>query len=328
MGGKRGLQAWSLQKIIEEICEDFPSIEEVYLFGSRAYSTGSLRSDIDLLVFSKKPINAQVMARLFPDNHPADIFLTEDMNTAVSSSNGSKVRTDHRSLIEKLDAILLWKHDQGFNPSFEDWTQYTHERVVFKKTTMLGEASPDDIYRSLIGCLEKNGLPSATVLGGDQFSIAEKILDVIKNGVNALGNLKKREGISFGPQHLKSEYDFQNCIESVLKPWLPDLQREPFQISYSEMDKFADFSFSNGAFVIEAKYISDRNKLNQVITDIKGLKEIYFKNTGTRMLTFPVLYEPDTEIDCAFFETDLSGNWDGRGSLIRFIQNIRNPRTN
>ena len=47
---------WNLKEVVKYLIQRFPSILEIYLFGSRAYKTGSLRSDIDLLVYSADPL--------------------------------------------------------------------------------------------------------------------------------------------------------------------------------------------------------------------------------------------------------------------------------
>jgi len=47
---------YDLKALLGKLVEEQPNIEVVYLFGSRAYQTGSPRSDCDLLV--KKPITS------------------------------------------------------------------------------------------------------------------------------------------------------------------------------------------------------------------------------------------------------------------------------
>jgi len=49
---QRTLNNWDLKEIIAAITSRFNNILKIYLLGSRAYKTNSLRSDIDLLVYS------------------------------------------------------------------------------------------------------------------------------------------------------------------------------------------------------------------------------------------------------------------------------------
>jgi predicted nucleotidyltransferase len=43
-------ETYDLRELTGEMAKAFPEIEALYLFGSRRYRTGSLRSDVDILV--------------------------------------------------------------------------------------------------------------------------------------------------------------------------------------------------------------------------------------------------------------------------------------
>lgn len=47
---------WNLKVIINDLIDKYSEIEAIYLFGSRAYNTNSMRSDIDLLAVVSEPI--------------------------------------------------------------------------------------------------------------------------------------------------------------------------------------------------------------------------------------------------------------------------------
>lgn len=50
LDGPSKTKKYNLKELLAKVVGGQPGIEEIYLFGSRAYSTGSLRSDCDLLV--------------------------------------------------------------------------------------------------------------------------------------------------------------------------------------------------------------------------------------------------------------------------------------
>jgi predicted nucleotidyltransferase len=112
-----------------------PAVTSIYLFGSRAYGSGSLRSDIDLLVYSPEQVDVAIATALQDDIPPLDIFRTYDMQFAESVINGSKIRAKvPLSLVETIDAVLLWEHRQGLNMEFSSWDQETRLDIKFVKT--------------------------------------------------------------------------------------------------------------------------------------------------------------------------------------------------
>jgi nucleoside phosphorylase/predicted nucleotidyltransferase len=80
---------------------------DVYLFGSRAYRTGSIRSDIDLLVrTSSVPTRDQAVA-LFALEPYLDVFVFEG-GVATSLTNGSVIsKAEDAKLLNALDAVQL-----------------------------------------------------------------------------------------------------------------------------------------------------------------------------------------------------------------------------
>lgn len=113
--GRETFENWDLKKIIEAINLRFKDINKIYLFGSRAYKTNSPRSDIDLLVYSNKPIpNSEITEWLNAAFPPVDFFKTTDLRVAESAINGSAVSSQSESLEKKLDAIELWDKPKVF----------------------------------------------------------------------------------------------------------------------------------------------------------------------------------------------------------------------
>lgn len=103
----------------------------IYLFGSRRYKSGSIRSDIDLLFVLPRPLRDEEAQRIFDLEPYLDVFEVVG-GDARSLINESRIQSDGQaSLLEKLDAIPLFK--QG------DWQPSADE---FAHQLVLGERSP------------------------------------------------------------------------------------------------------------------------------------------------------------------------------------------
>lgn len=86
---------------------------EIYLFGSRVYKTGSLRSDIDILIYAPNGIRADSILNVMNREDALDVFETVDKKNARSFANDS--RLNRNDIVHTLDAVLLWSKDKGFN---------------------------------------------------------------------------------------------------------------------------------------------------------------------------------------------------------------------
>lgn len=86
---------------------------EIYLFGSRAYETGSLRSDIDILVYAPNGIRPYDIDNIMDQEEALDVFETVDKKNARSFANDSRLNRD--DIVKALDAVMLWSKDNGFS---------------------------------------------------------------------------------------------------------------------------------------------------------------------------------------------------------------------
>ncbi len=101
----------NLEQQLEKITK-YPSVESVYLFGSRAYRTGSTRSDVDILIYSPdEEIPDDCLLELFKDEPALDLFLTRDLRDAKSVINSSHIFKE--DLIKVIDAVLVWSKSEG-----------------------------------------------------------------------------------------------------------------------------------------------------------------------------------------------------------------------
>jgi nucleoside phosphorylase/predicted nucleotidyltransferase len=107
--GPPGSRTVDLADLLVEV-RDLLRLEgiDAYLFGSRRFKTGSIRSDIDILLFLERRITESQAREIWNLEPYLDIFLGSDGN-AQSIVNESAIGASHRdALIVMLDAIPLY----------------------------------------------------------------------------------------------------------------------------------------------------------------------------------------------------------------------------
>lgn len=103
----------------------------VYLFGSRKDQTGSIRSDVDLLVELPGRASQMQMDAIWKLEPYLDVFAL-DRGVACSLVNESELRAEsNEQLIEKLGAVCLMRGG--------DWQE---EASAFRAQTVMSERSP------------------------------------------------------------------------------------------------------------------------------------------------------------------------------------------
>jgi nucleoside phosphorylase len=107
-----------VRRAVEQLVGALSMVEEVYLFGSRRYTTGSVRSDIDLLLVGDKLPPNNVVASVARGIDPyLDVFLAQFgvAHSAINNSVISAISLD--ALLEKLDPVRLWSHNGLWDPA-------------------------------------------------------------------------------------------------------------------------------------------------------------------------------------------------------------------
>lgn len=150
--------------------------------------------------------------------------------------------------------------------------------------------------------------------------VVEKSIEVpekFKNGAKA-GNINKNS------IKLSSEYDFQNLIHLILRPWIPSTEPENIAITYDGNTKNADFSIKGNSVIIEAKYIDTTGKKNDTLKTLEGLKSFYSQNSNVKALLFLILVEDSVTIDKHKIESDFSQLALDPSILVRVYSNRLN----
>jgi Chemotaxis response regulator containing a CheY-like receiver domain and a methylesterase domain len=160
----------------------------------------------------------------------------------------------------------------------------------------------------IIDHLEQNNLPN-TLIGFKWNDVAENIATIVEKSLEVpakFSNGSKAKNINVSSIKISSEYDYQNLIHLVLRPWLPSLEPENIAIVYDGNTKNADFSIKNNSLIIEAKYIDSTGKKNDTLKTLEGLKKFYSQNANVKALLFLILVEDGFEIDKYKIESEFS----------------------
>lgn len=135
----------------------------------------------------------------------------------------------------------------------------------------------------------------------------EELLEVTVRGLRrAMHPLTHRrkgtQPLSFG-----SEYDVQDLLHALLRPWISDIRPEEFTPSYAGSSTRMDFLLPAHKLVIETKVVRDRAHAKRVGDELIIDIEHYRKHPDCSSL-WCVIYDPDHLITNAEgLKTDLQG---------------------
>lgn len=315
-----------LHEIIHFLISNCPQIKEIYLFGSRAYRTGSFRSDIDLIACLSEGIPDRPLRDDLHQEFPSvDLFLSTSDQCARSITNGSVInkRSNYDTVFEQVDAIRLWDNKNGFNEDFKYWSQTIAKGINFCMSVIPSYPmeSPEETVEKLLANLSAAKIH--TYFAGTNIpQIANSIVSLITTAFMKPSKFsEKAKSFSFDTITLKNEYDFQNLIHFVLRPIFQTIEPEPFEIVIDGNKKFADFAILDNQIVIEAKYIDSTSKKAEVCKTLDGLASFYSMNPNIRYLIFLILYEDKVDIDGVKLEQLYSNQYKPVSIITKFIAN-------
>lgn len=176
----------------------------------------------------------------------------------------------------------------------------------------------------IIGHLEQNKLPN-TLIGFTWNDIAANLATIIEKSLEVPGkfaNGTKSKNINTPSLKIESEYDFQNLIHIILRPWLPSLEPENVAVIFDGNTKNADFSVKGNSLIIEAKYVDSTGKKNDVLKTLEGLKSFYSMNSNVKALLFLILVEDNVDMDKFKIESEFSQQTSEPSVCVKVIKNI------
>lgn len=150
-------------------------------------------------------------------------------------------------------------------------------------------------------CLPRSGLPAKP---GKPDELLEIIIRGLRRAMHPLTHRRK------GAQQLTfaSEYDIQDLLHAMLRPWINDIRPEEYTPSYAGSSTRMDFLLPAHSLVIETKLVRDRNHARRVGDELIIDIEHYRQHPECKRL-WCVLYDPDHLITNAEgLRTDLDGS--------------------
>lgn len=320
---------FDLKTLLGLLTKSFQGITEISLFGSRAYQTGSLRSDCDLLIEfdqSSAPKGSQLLAFATQNCSALDFFLLSH-GQATSCANDSFIfAANSADLKAKLDAKQVWSKQSGFptsGPFYKEsdpWKFTVHGHVVFIPTALPNAVITENTLQMTLARAERRGLPTLPFIGDNIERAAKFIERVARDMIVPPSALGQRGAAKSGwTVNLSDEYDCQNLFFITVKPWLRSIGREEVEIDYDGQKKISDFNLFENQLIVEMKYIHDANSKREVLKDLKGLQHFYSKNQNVLFLLFVIYYARSVDIDAARWEEDYSSSFEGRKIVTSLI---------
>lgn len=120
----------------------------------------------------------------------------------------------------------------------------------------------------------------------------EELLEVTIHGMRrAMHPLThRRKGLQ--PLSFRSEYDVQDLLHALLRPWISDIRPEEFTPSYGGSSTRMDFLLPAHRLVIETKIVRDRSHARSVGQELIIDIEHYRKHPACASL-WCVIYDPE-----------------------------------
>ncbi|MCL2311186.1 MAG: hypothetical protein FWC41_01665 [Firmicutes bacterium] len=206
-----------------------------------------------------------------------------------------QVEEHHQNFSKKLWNLIDYEENSS---SWEDQLKSIVFHLVKIRQQFIS-ASFANQSEVVIDYLENNSLPN-TLIGFSWKEVANNIATIVEKSLDVpskFSNGSKAKNINTTSIRISSEYDFQNLIHLVLRPWLPSVEAENITVVFDGNTKNADFSIKGNSLIIEAKYIDSTGKKNDTLKTLEGLKSFYSNNANVKALLFLILVENSVGID-------------------------------
>lgn len=264
-----------LGEIADLIIEQFTSVSALYLFGSRVYNTGSIRSDIDILVRTTEYIQPAKLRSFINEYCSAlDLFII-DGKKAVSVQNESFVEgISFENLVSSLNAEKFWDKERGRLEIKASWKQLVRTDIEYLPTCL-----PNAIYSNEetvdVGKLTLYEIIKSLTTSQTKAIISTIIMVLI--GVFSLGLWVGTTFSSKNENVLRNESSHKNTVRKDNSISLKEYQKLNIiraEISGSEFDrKRVEKSI---AVLLDESKRTEAFNLMQECTNLVNYKEPYF----------------------------------------------------
>ncbi|MBD8144113.1 transposase [Pantoea agglomerans] len=195
---------------------------------------------------------------------------------------------------EKRERVEAALHDNGFR-------YYRSGRIL-----PLGHIPADDIpYQETLRISQQPVIPHKVE------ALLERLVRGLQRAMHPLTHRRK------GSQNLtfSNEYDVQDLLHSLLRPWVQDIRPEEFTPSYAGSSTRMDFLLPAHELVLETKIVRDRSHAKKIGDELIIDIEHYRRHSECKNL-WCIVYDPNKYItNSQGFKTDLEGersNKDGK----------------
>jgi hypothetical protein len=136
----------------------------------------------------------------------------------------------------------------------------------------------------------------------------EELLEVLVRGLRRAMHPLTHRRRGMQPLSFGSEYDVQDLLHALLRPWIGDIRPEEFTPSYAGSSTRMDFLLPAHKLVIETKIVRDRAHAKRVGDELIVDIEHYRRHPGCASL-WCVVFDPDHLVTNAEgLKSDLQGN--------------------
>lgn len=303
---------FDLEAIIKILAGKFPDIENVYLFGSRRFETGSSRSDIDILVTTANRIKPSLLRDFTLEHSTAlDLFILEN-GKATSVANESYIEANNNDeLVKSVNAVLLYDRATGKSAELEKRKKVEVDKRINHELTSLPNGTAEyyeiSALKKYFKRANENGLTAKPYIGSSTEEASEFIIEILKGLIPSTHSVTNHGQAKTGwTKNINDEYDFQNLFWIVVKPWLPNLSREDVELKFDGQEKRSDFNLFKSQLVIELKHIKNDGDKRAIVKTLSGLKDFYVQHPNIRTLIFGILVDETVDLDDRKWESDFS----------------------
>jgi hypothetical protein len=136
----------------------------------------------------------------------------------------------------------------------------------------------------------------------------EELLEIIVRGLRRAMHPLTHRRKGFQPLSFSNEYDVQDLLHALLRPWIGDIRPEEFTPSYAGTSTRMDFLLPTHALIIETKIVRDRAHAKRIGDELIIDIEHYRRHPDCKRL-WCVVYDPDQLITNAQgLKDDLEGS--------------------
>jgi hypothetical protein len=221
---------------------------------------------------------------------------------------GNDPEVDSLAVLGNVLEEFMDLHPQEDSEEYEVWTTNRNRIVnVLEEHGFQyfrgGRVLPNDI--SVISSEVEQSI--STIASVSKPSSIEDLLMILVRGLpRAMHPLTHRRKDA-QPLSFSSEYDVQDLLHALLRPWVADIRPEEFTPSYAGSSTRMDFLLPTHSLVIELKFVRDKNHGKRIGDELIIDIEHYRRHPDCKFL-WCVIYDPEKLLlNAEGLKTDLDG---------------------